>query len=350
MMNPVIQRSLLLAALVILIVSVGAVRIWSRLMPLPSMADVRDLAEKSPIVFRGRVARVTPIEGLPPHAYGLNSIATFDLDRLYRGNIPAAPKIRFTYSGSPYGMNGHYCINFQPNTYWLVFAVEKSGRFELHDDCEGALAISPLLGPQLKDADWLAQLEADFLAGLKDGSQANRIYSIQRLGGLKLPSSRKAFHRVINGGDETEAKWAVYAALRGGDISVLPKARQMLSVDEQGSPEGAIVFELQHVSDPKAVPDLIAILENATTDFTRSRVLIALAENIKDPRAVPSLAAYISDPDASIQYLALEGLQNITHEYACSLRLGTDKQNLATHAQRCKVWWEEKGKFKSWTQ
>ena len=85
---------------------------------------------------------------------------------------------------------GHDCIDFRPGTYWVVFAAEKNGRLEMIDDCEGALTISPLLGPNFANADWLAQMEADFVAGLNDPDSAARLASIQRLGGLKLPSSR----------------------------------------------------------------------------------------------------------------------------------------------------------------
>jgi hypothetical protein len=199
------------------------------------MADVRELAEKAPTVFRGRVAQVSPGAYLP-RSYVTDSFATVEVDRLYRGSVRKDPTLHFVY-GSPAFMNGHNCIDFQPDTYWLVFAVEKSGRLELFDDCRGALAISPLLGPHLTDSDWLTQMEADFIAGLNDVVAANRIVSIQRLGGLKLPSSRDALHRTMKMGDKNEANWAVYAALRTGDIAVLPTVKQMLSGGDKSSPE-----------------------------------------------------------------------------------------------------------------
>jgi len=345
-LNPRIRQRLLLILLVSSVLSISAVKLWSRLMLPPSRADVRALAEKAPIVFRGRVAQVSSTEYLP-HTYDANSFATIDVDRLYRGSLRGNPTIHFVYA-SPEFMNGHNCIDFQPDTYWLVFAVEKGGQLELFDDCQGALAISPLLGPHLKDFDWRAQMEADFLAGLHDATAANRIVSIQRLGGLKLPSSQEALHRVIDRADKNEANWAVYAALRIGDFSVLPRVKQMLSAGEMNSPEREIAFELRNVSDPKAVPGLIAILASAAGELTRSSVLFALAENIKDPRAVPILADHLSSADESTPYLALEGLKNVTHEEACSPSESSNRKNLEWRVQQCKLWWEEKGKFESW--
>jgi hypothetical protein len=186
-----IRQLLLFVVLVSSVLCLCAVQLWSRLMVPPSTTDVRALADKAPIVFRGRVVKVSSSGENPPSV--LNSIATIEVDRLYRGKASAESSLPFVFY-PPSGSNGHYCVDFQPDTYWLVFAVEKDGRLELFDDCDGALAISPLLGPDLKDAGWLAQMEADFLAGLSDSSSAARVLSIQRLGGLKLPSSRGALH------------------------------------------------------------------------------------------------------------------------------------------------------------
>jgi hypothetical protein len=325
-----------------------AVQLWSRLMRPPSMADVRNLTEKAPIVFRGRVVKVSSAGENLRNTRLLNSIATIEVDRLYRGEASAESSVHFLYPGEPGGINGHYCIDFQPDTYWLVFAVEKNGRLELFDDCDGALAISPLLGPDLKDADWLAQMEADFLAGLSDSSSAARVLSIQRLGGLKLPSSRGALHRVIEAGNKDESKWAIYSALRTADVTVLPRVKELLSVGDHDWPEGAIAFELQNVTDTTAVPDLIAILDSAPGDLTRTRVLIALGQKLRDRRAVPSLAAHLSDPDRYARYDALDGLKNIVNEKACTLPPKWQEQDVEPQISRCKTWWEQDGKLQDW--
>jgi len=350
MLNLRNRRFLLPIALVGTVLCLCAFQLWSRLMSPPGMADVRALAEEAPIVFRGRVAKVNSLGVKPRHTIALDSIAKFEVDRSYRGKARTEASLYFVYGGLAAGINGHYCIDFQPDTYWLVFAVEKDGRLELFDDCEGALAISPLLGTDLKDADWLAQMEADFLAGLSDSSPAARVLSIQRLGGLKLPSSRGALHRVIATGDKDESKWAIYAALRTGDITVLPRVKELLAVGDHDWPERAISLELQHVTDDTATPDLIAILDSAPGDVTRTRVLIALGENLKDPRAVPSLAAHLSDPDRYARYDALDGLKNITKERACTLPPEWREEDVEPQISRCKVWWEQVGKSRDWKQ
>jgi HEAT repeats len=253
------------------------------------------------------------------------------------------------FSFNKFVNDGHDCINFSPYTYWLIFAHEESGRLQLVDDCTGALTISPRLGRTLGTTDWLAQMEADFLAGLRDPDSAARIASIQRLGGLKLPSSRAALHTVIEKGGDAESKWAVYAALRTGDISVLPRVQRLLAKGDREDPESAVALRLESVDDPRAVPDLIAILESAASEFTRNSVLIALGEKLKDPRAVPTLAAHLSDPDRYARYDSLVGLLNITHEEACTLPPEWKEEDVEPQISRCKFWWEQSGKFKSWT-
>jgi hypothetical protein len=325
------------------------VQSWCRLMWPPSMADVRQLAERAPLVFRGHVLTVTPITTNTEVGARVESIAKIQVDRWYRGKGSTEALLRFAYSGEIF-VNGHDCIDFRPETYWIVFAVEKNGQMEMIDDCEGALTISPLLGPDLGNADWLAQMEADFLAGLNDQNSAARIASIQRLGGLKLPSSRDALRRMIENGDDEESKWAVYAALRTGDVAVLPRVKQLLANGDGPRPEGAIALQLQYVTDPSAVPDLLAILNSAPSDLTRTCVLIALGENLKDPRAVPSLAAHLSDTAVQARYGALDGLKNITHEEACTLPREWKERDVEPQVSRCKIWWEQVGKLRDWAQ
>src|SRR5216684_9230636 len=72
-----------------------AVQSWCRLMPPPSMADVRKLAEKAPLVFRGHVLTVTPVTtGLGERN---ESIANIQVDRWYRGNGSTRVLLRFAY-------------------------------------------------------------------------------------------------------------------------------------------------------------------------------------------------------------------------------------------------------------
>lgn len=228
-----------------------------------------------------------------------------------------------------------------------MFARQQGERLQLIDDCEGALPISALLGRDFATADWLAQMESDFLVGLKDPDSDGRLNSIQRLGGLKLPSSRGALHRVIETGDKDESKWALYAALRTGDVSVLPRVKELLAVGDGDWPERAISLELQNVTDPTAVPDLIAILDNAPGDLTRTCVLMALGEKLKDSRAVPSLANHLSDPDHYARYDSLHGLKNITHESACTLPTGWQEGDVEPQILKCMAWWEQIGKFQN---
>jgi hypothetical protein len=344
-----IQRVCLFIVLANLAMFLLAVQCWCRLMSPPSMADVRDLAQKSPLVFRGRVLKVIPVAENREPGPRVESIAIIQVDRWYRGKGRTEALVHFTYDYNR-TVNGHDCIDFRPYEYWLVFAAEKNGQLEMTDDCEGALTISLLLGPDLGNVGWPAQMEADFLEGLNDHDSAARLASIQRLGGLKLPSSRDTLHRVVEKGDDAESKWAVYAALRTGDVSVLPRVRQLLAKGDSELPESAIAMELQNVTDTRALPELISILKNAPSELTQTRVLIALGEKLKDPRAVPSLAAHLSDPDLHARYDALDGLKNITHEEACTLSREWKEQDVEPQISRCKIWWEQVGKFRDWTQ
>lgn len=312
------------------------------------MVDMRELAEKAPLIFRGYVLAVIPLTSNAELGAGNLYMANIQVDRWYRGKGPTQETLQFSFGS--FANDGHDCIDFRPETYWIIFANEAAGKLELTDDCTGALTISPRLGRNLATADWLAQMEADFLTGLRDPDSAARIASIQRLGGLNLPSSRAALHAVIEKSSDAESKWAVYATLRTGDISVLPRVQRLLAKGDDHDPERAIAFQLESVTDTRAVPDLIAVLETASSEFTRECILDVLGEKLKDQRAVPTLAAHLSDPDRHAQYYSLHGLSNITHEDACGSPSANPQETLESHVSRCKLWWEQSGKFRNWTE
>jgi hypothetical protein len=322
-----------------------------------SMVDVRSQAEEAPLVFRGHVLTVGPdpvekkivlwVDGKPVNT---NFVAKFRVDRIYRGKPQVEAVVHFSH-GSLF--NGHDCIDFRPEQSWLLFAVEKNGLLELFDDCTGALGISSRLGVTEKPTDWLAQMETDFIAGLGDADVESRIFSVQRLGGLKLASSRPALHEVIERRKGIEAGWAVYATLRTGDVTVLPMVNGLLASGDNKMPERAIAYELQNVKDPSAVPDLLKIVEKTPSDFARLGALLALVDNIKDPLVVPVLGPNLSSSDRQIRYIALSGLNTIANAEACSTRHDANENDEAAFDREttsCKAWWEREGKYRSWTR
>ncbi len=334
-----------------------AAPLWSRLVEDQSMVDVRGQAEKAPLVFHGRVLTVGPdpvekriglwVDGKPVNT---NFVAKFQVDRIYRGKLEGEAVVHFSYGG---GFNGHDCIDFRPEQSWLVFAVEKNGLMELFDDCTGALGISSRLGVEVRPFDWLAQMEADFTAGLEDSNVDSRIFSIQRLGGLKLASSRPALHEVIERRKGLEAEWAIYATLRTGDVTALPMVNGLLASGDKKVPEAAIAYELRNVKDPSAVPDLLEIFEKTPNDYARFEALIALVDNLKDPRVVPVLGPSLSSSNGQIRYLALSGLNTIANAEACSTRHHANEKDEAAFEREtasCKAWWEREGKYRSWTR
>ena len=334
-----------------------AAPLWSRLVEDRSMVDVRAQAEQAPLVFRGRVLTVGPdpvkkriglwVDGKPVNT---NVVAKFQVDRIYRGKLEGEAVVHFSNGGN---FNGHDCIDFRPEQSWLVFAVEKNGLIELFDDCTGALGISSRLGVEVRPSDWLAQMETDFTAGLEDSNVDSRIFSIQRLGGLKLASSRPALHEVIERRKGIEAEWAIYATLRTGDVTVLPMVNGLLACSDKKMPEGANAYELRNVKDPSAVPDLLEIFEKTPNDDARFEALIALVDNLKDPRVVPVLGPSLSSSNGQIRYLALSGLNTIANAEACSTRHHANENDEAAFERQtasCKAWWEREGKYRSWTR
>jgi hypothetical protein len=320
------------------------VPLCARLRVSPGQEDVRDLAKRAPLVFRGQVVQLQLTRDEPEVKEG---IAVIGVERWYRGNIgsrnSSRVRVHFVYGYSAASSHeGHNFVNFALDSFWIVFAQpHDAAGLELVDDCEGALAVSRLRAPRTS-GDALSQMEADFEAGLGDSDPEARLASIQRLAGLGMAASREALREVISYGTETESKWALFALLRTGDGSAVSLAAPILLTlrhDKPGpypQPEGAIALALPKLRDPMAVPELIEILNGAPDELVRSCASQALME-IKDPRALGTLADHLSDSSQYVRYNSLIGMGYITHAPPCTV---TDPEDAEKAEPLCKIWWE----------
>ncbi len=239
-------------------------------------------------------------------------------------------------------VNGHDCIDFQPGTYWIVFAFG-NGPLQLVHDCEGALPVSSKQASLIDNTNLFAQMEADFAAGLTDGDPEARIVSIQRLGNLRSRSVLPFLYPVLANGSNEERKWAVYAALRSGDISVLSEVKRLLDYEGRSLPEDLIAPELNSIRDRAAVPDLLAILQSNRQAGVA--VIEALAE-IRDPTALPAIASHLADSDRFVRYQALTAVEKMTHSSACKSEAPSSDEILEAAESQCLSWWQSEGSFK----
>jgi hypothetical protein len=313
-------------------------KLWSRIEQPPPTIDLTRFISTAPAIFRGVVldVAVTPGKQLP-----FTAVARLRVERWYRGGSGSDVMVRYE---TGFRTPGHDCIDFKPGAHWLIFAAERNGHLEFVDDCYGAVAVSPIISPVLQHSGILAQIEADFTAGLADSDRARRLLSIQRLGGLKSPSSRPALHRVIERGDSTERNWATYAALRSGDTTVLSRVRDMFIRGDKDVPPSFLAWELSQLRDRSAVPGLIEIANTAPDSNAREYALAALGDNIQASEALPAIAARLADLDAGVRFYALRAMNAITHEPACTLQPRLTDDMIEPQIRQCLNWWNESGK------
>ena len=340
---------------------------WARIPVPEGTEDIPYLAESASSVFHARVINIA--SSYRETEWRQAGIATLAVYRWYKGNPrPSRVRLRFAYDDNS-AANGHDCVDLRRSSTWLIFANQTSpGLFEFSHDCEGGLPMAPIFAPSTSET-WLKQLQQDLIAGLSYGEPDMRLANIARLGGLKLTSSSDALRQFIEHGTEAESKWATYAALRSGDVKVLPKVERTAidlnypaNVPEReppirdaapacrsayGDPDGDIVLELRNLRDPQAVPSLINILESAKTGLARNCAVEAL-QNIKDPRSIPSAAHHLDDPDRGVRYNSLVTIMYITRQPECTLPHGWKESDIPAYVDRCKNWWKLAGSRGQW--
>lgn len=298
------------------------------------------------MVFRGKVLQVNQSKN---SQYFKEGIASITVDRWYKGvhaklDLEHVP-VHFAY-GRNNAHNGHDCSDLVLDSYWIFFAKhgDEGAALELFHDCQGALRISSQMGPQVT-LDVTAQIEVDFRAGLTDSDPAARLVTIQRLAGLASPASRDALKDVIAHGGEQESGWALFAAVKTGDASVMPLAVPVLihlKHDKPGpypNPQGLLALALRELHTLDAVPYLVLIVDQAPDELVRDCAMQSLAE-LKSAAALPTYARHLTDSSIYVRYNALLGMKYVTQAPACS---NLDPQKTDAAELACRQWWDSAG-------
>jgi len=353
--------SVAIPALLLLCAQVAFARI-----PIPEGTEDLQSLGTAPFIFHATIVSFDTTA----NEWSEEGFAILRVDRWYKGKVQgSAVRLRFTFSKIGF-LDGHDCVDLHRSDSWLIFAKQESGDiFDFYHDCEGGLPMSPTLAAKPHGA-WDQQLQQDVIAGLHDPDPAMRLANISRLGGLKLASSAAALQDFINTGSEEEKKWAIYAALRSGDLSVLPQVESIVINIERrqlhgsmapvkldaaphpgsayGDPDADIAIELQRSRDRAVVPSLIRIMQSAKTEFVRYCAWSAL-EEISDPRSAPAAAEALNDSSPSTRFAAIVLLWNLTKEPSCEIPNGSlPESESAPYYQRCKAWWDTTGSSIAW--
>lgn len=316
---------------------VAPAKLWSRIEVPPYAVDLATFVSSAPVIFRATVLDVSDVAKEPD---GFTTVAHLRVDRWYRGG--SSPSVAVEYQEGLHLM-GHDCISLKSDgTEWLIFAREQKGHLEFVDDCYAAVRVSPLLGSPSPRQDTLAQIEADFEAGLSDPEPAGRLLSIQGLGCLMSASSRPALHRIIDQGDPAEKDWATYAALRSGDVTVLPRVREMFARGGTEINPVLLAWELSQLTDRSGIPVLIEIAATSPDPHARGDALDALGRKMHAPEALPVIVDRLSDTDPGVRFSALAAMDSITHVNSCKTQPTDDL--VRPQIRQCVGWWDEAGK------
>ncbi len=284
----------------------ASLALWARLQQPSETIDLDPYLAKAPILLSAEILSVSPPPRfLEPYV----ATARLRVMRWYRGTPPPAVELRFAMQGFRM-INGHNCFEFPPGTHWLILAKERDGALELIDDCYGAFEVSPQLGPAHPDA--VTQLEADFSAGLASTHPKHRILSLQRLANLHMPISRPALHEVIARNEPVETLWAAYAALRTGDISVIPTVRGVLEKESPNWRGGVLSGELSRIKDPAAIPALIEIAWSQSND-AKASAIAALGNIPTATSALPAITANLNSEDEYVRRAARRAFAKLTN-------------------------------------
>lgn len=98
-------------------------------------------------------------------------------------------------------------------------------------------------------------------------------------------------------------------------------------------------FEIEHITDKAAIPDLLAILRSDSQ--ARMAVLIALSQ-IGDRRVLNDIAPHLADSDRFVRYQAMAAIHKLLPSSPCAVSPASEEEGNASE-QKCLTWWQQIG-------
>lgn len=143
----------------------------------------------------------------------------------------------------------------------------------------------------------------------------NRLEAIRVLSSVKTEAATSSLRQGAQEENASLRLEAAAALLRRNDISTLDMVANSLlepSSDINDSVRGDVVFALDNIKDPRAIPALSRLLTAGDVE-TRRRAAAAL-RHTGSPDAKAALAKALDDNDQDVRYSAVTGLAEITGE------------------------------------
>ena len=143
----------------------------------------------------------------------------------------------------------------------------------------------------------------------------NRMEAIRVLSSVKTEAATSALRQGAQDQNTSLGLAAAAALLRRNDISTLDMVVKSLlepSQDINDSVRGDVVFALDRIKDPRAIPALARLLTEGDVQIRRQAA--AALRHTGSSEAIGALARALDDSDQQVRYSAVTGLAEITGE------------------------------------
>jgi HEAT repeat protein len=151
---------------------------------------------------------------------------------------------------------------------------------------------------------------------MQSGASSNtRIEAVRALSSVKTEAASSALRAAAQDQNTSLRLEAAAALLRRNDISPLDMVVELLLQPSQNidqSARGDVVFALDTIKDPLAIPALSRLLSEGDVEVRR-RASAALRHS-GSKQAIGALAKALDDTDQAVRYNAVTGLAEITQE------------------------------------
>ena len=311
--------------------------------------NVRNLAEESTVIVKGRVLNVKELGTIKEQAD--NGALTFQkttasvrVDKVLKGTVQGRV-INVEFLKNPDVL----AMNLEENEYALLFLkAGHDGRYTFVDPQVSKMPITSQNVPSTDAAQTTAgKLEAELLASLSDRDRAVARAALVQVANLGSVQSTKAIRDIATASDPDFQGLAYIALLRLGDYSLLDQAIGFVEQPAQDLNVRRLQFGVAEaigdIGDRSVLPALNSLLTSPSVSLRRAAA--KALRGMSDPSSARFLMRSLDDKDADVQYdavMALAALAGASPNNAPARDVFD--QNPAKYLGYWKIWWEATGK------
>lgn len=312
----------------------------AKIVPPAGSLNTERLFATSDLVCVGEVS----VSALESGGSSGSATTMMALSRVYKGASPSSIEVVLPTSG-----RGRHDIDNKPDNMRsiLAFLHKSPNGSYLPTDPQYPYFEPSLLGNKLLASGSADGLSTDLIAGITTNGYRTTI-NLELLYGFSKVEDLQPIRSIAAGSDIQNQVWAFAILIKNRDFQSVAAAKQLINRIPDDRPTsydtGPLIGAISQLDDERALPLILDVAASNNRYFRGAAV--SVLRRMRNPRAVPALIAHLDDADRNTALECVKALAEITGKSDAEYSPSVPEffSSPAKYVGAWKIWWQTEGK------